>query len=336
MPYSLTEGSVRVFLSVSKGNVGSRRTIGFRSGCGNFSGLKVNMPDEKLFVDSVLARRLELAEAEGGASCGFALARERPDSGAAVETIAGGRAVFTGIGSPLSQATGVGLDGLVTAQEFARLEDFFFSRGVAVNVETSPHADASLFTHYAKNGYGATEFTSVLVRRVEVSGSDDFVGEGRQSGDWRSRENLGSDSAGVVIEEVPAAQKDLWVRTVCTGFAEHYAVTDELMEVMGLFGSTSGSSLFLAKVDGAVAGGGALFVRDGIAGLFGASTLMEFRRRGVQRELIRVRTDTARRAGCEIALTFARPGSVSERNLLRNGFAVAYTRTKYTRELQAK
>jgi hypothetical protein len=79
-----------------------------------------------------------------------------------------------------------------------------------------------------------------------------------------------------------------------------------------------------------------MFVRDGIAGLFGASTLMEFRRRGVQRELIRVRMDTARRAGCEIALTFARPGSVSERNLLRDGFAVAYTRTKYTRELQAK
>ena len=273
---------------------------------------------EPLFVDGELARRMELAEAEGGASCGYALARARPESGACVETIAGGRAVFTGIGSPMTQATGVGLVGPVSAEEFSRLEEFFFSRGAALNVETSPHADATLFAHYAKNGYCATEFTSVLVRRV---------------GGHPSEEITDSASSGVVIEPVDSSQQDLWVRTVCAGFAEHYAVTPELLGVMGLFGGTTGATLYLATVDGTIAGGGALFVRDGIAGLFGASTLMEFRRRGVQRELIRVRMDAAHRAGCEIALTFARPGSISERNILRNGFAVAYTRTKFTSEL---
>jgi len=276
---------------------------------------------EPLFVDSVLARRFELAEAEGGASCGFALGREKPETGACVETIAGGRAVFTGLGSPITQATGVGLDGAVTAEEFSRLENFFFSRGADVNVETSPYADPSLFSHYAKNGYCATEFTSVLVRRVEEHAVD-LINPG--------------DPAGVAIEGVGPAQLDLWVKTVCRGFSEHHAVTPELMGIMGLFGGSSGATLYLAKVDGVVAGGGALFVRDGIGGLFGASTLVEFRRRGVQRELIRVRMEAARRAGCEIALTFARPGSVSERNIMRNGFAVAYTRTKFTRELGAR
>ena len=146
---------------------------------------QVRTAREPLFVDTVLARRLELAEAEGGASCGFSLAREKPESGAAVETIAGGRAVFTGIGSPITQATGIGLNRPVTPDEFARLENFFFSRGAAVNVETSPYADATLFAHYAKNGYCAMEFTSVLVRRVE---KDERVGGKRQSGDWRSRD----------------------------------------------------------------------------------------------------------------------------------------------------
>lgn len=275
---------------------------------------------EPLFVDSVLARRLELAEAEGGASCGFALAREKPDSGACAETIAGGRAVFTGVGSPITQATGVGLDGAVTAEDFARLENFFFSRGAPVNVETSPYADASLFSHYARNGYCATEFTSVLVRPVD---------------DHEATVNNRRDTAGVAIEVVDASELNLWVQTVCTGFAEHHPATPELLGIVGLFGGSSGATLYLAKVDGATAGGGALFVRDGIAGLFGASTLVEFRRRGVQRELIRSRLAAAREAGCEIALTFARPGSISERNIMRNGFAVAYTRTKYTRELPA-
>ncbi|HEY4838595.1 MAG TPA: GNAT family N-acetyltransferase [Candidatus Acidoferrales bacterium] len=279
------------------------------------------MRTENLFVDSTLARRLEMAEAEGGASCGFALAREKLESGACVETIAGGRAVFTGVGSPITQATGIGLDGAVTAEEFSRLENFFFRRGADVNVETSPYADASLFLHYAKNNYCATEFTSVLVRRV--------------GGPLQSI-NSGNGSKGVEIERAEETQLDLWVRTVCTGFAEHHAVTPELLEVMRLFGGASGATLYLARVDGNVAGGGALFVRDGIAGLFGASTLVEFRRRGVQRELIRVRMEAAQKAGCEIALTFARPGSISERNILRNGFAVAYTRMKFTREVPAK
>jgi hypothetical protein len=113
-------------------------------------------------------------------------------------------------------------------------------------------------------------------------------------------------------------------------------VTPELLDVMRLFGGASGATLYLAKVYASVAGGGALFVRDGIAGIFGASTLVEFRRRGVQRELIRLRMEAARKARCEIALTFARPGSISGRNILRNGFAVAYTRTKFTRELLKK
>ena len=39
---------------------------------------EVGTAREPLFVDAALARRLELAEAEGGASCGVALARERP------------------------------------------------------------------------------------------------------------------------------------------------------------------------------------------------------------------------------------------------------------------
>jgi GNAT superfamily N-acetyltransferase len=287
------------------------------------------MRTEPLFVDIVLARRLELAEAEGGAACGFALAREKPDSGACVETIAGGRAVFTGVGSPITQATGIGLDREVTAEEFSRLENFFFGRGADVNVETSPYADASLFLHYAKNGYRATEFTSVLVRRV---------GEPPQSINSGNGTIVGTrvGTAGVMIEKAVESQLDLWVKTVCAGFAEHHAVTTELLEVMRLFGGASGATLYLAKVDGNVAGGGALFVRDGIAGLFGASTLVEFRRRGVQRELIRARMEAARKAGCEIALTFARPGSISERNILRNGFSVAYTRTKFTRELPAK
>ena len=269
--------------------------------------------DDVLFVDAALSRRLELAEAETGAECALTMMRVNPGAGAAVETIAGGRAVFTGMGSPLTQATGVGVDGEVTAEEFARLEDFYFSRGAAVNVETSPFAHQSLFEHYGKFGYGATEHSSVLVRDLK-------------------EDEPRAKSERVRIEIVESAQDDLWVRTVAAGFAEHFPVTEELLAVMGLFAAGPNSKKYLAFVDGKVAGGGALSMRGGVGGIFGATTLPEFRRRGVQRELIRVRLEAARDAGCDIALTFTQVGSGSQRNLMKNGFRVAYTRTKYTKE----
>ena len=139
---------------------------------------------------------------------------------------------------------------------------------------------------------------------------------------------------GLNITEVASRQDDLWVRTVCQGFAEHFPVTDELLEIMGMFSSTPGARKYLAWVDDKVAGGAALSVRNGIAGFFGASTLPEFRRRGIQRELIRGRMVDAANAGCDIALSFALVGSSSERNIIRNGFRVAYTRTKFMRELK--
>ena len=113
-------------------------------------------------------------------------------------------------------------------------------------------------------------------------------------------------------------------------------MTDELLAVMELFAAGPNATKYLALVDDKVAGGGALSMREGVAGIFGASTLPEFRRRGVQRELIRVRLDAARAAGCDFALTFTQVGSGSQRNLMRNGFRVANTRTKYTKEFRAR
>ena len=49
-----------------------------------------------IFCDLQLARRLEFAEASAGVGATLALARQRPDSGACVEQIAGGRAMFSG------------------------------------------------------------------------------------------------------------------------------------------------------------------------------------------------------------------------------------------------
>ena len=63
--------------------------------------------------------------------------------------------------------------------------------------------------------------------------------------------------------------------------------------------------------------------------LAGASTVPEGRRNGAQLALLDTRLHTAASQGCNLAMMVAAPGSASQRNAERNGFRVAYTRTKW-------
>jgi GNAT superfamily N-acetyltransferase len=267
-----------------------------------------------------LARRIELAEAQAAVGGAETLRRLRPESGAAVEQIAGGFAVYCGANSPITQAVGMGLDGVVSEEELDRLEEFYRSRGEPVRVEACPLADHSFIELFGKRGYRVMEFTNVMALPLDAaSGTQGWSGP----------------PDGMSIEKVGREQIDLWTLTVSQGFAEHFPVTQELLEVMKLFALGANVECYLARVDGKVAGGGTLATRDGVAGLFGASTLPAFRGRGVQTALLLGRLARAAAAGCDLAVSLALPGSTSQRNIVRQGFSVLYTRVKFEKGIES-
>jgi acetyltransferase (GNAT) family protein len=269
-----------------------------------------------MLLDLALARRIELAEAQAAVDCAEALKRLRPESGAAVEAVAGGFAVYCGPNSPVTQALALGLDGSVSDEEFDRLEEFYRSRKEPVRVEACPLADHSLIEQFGHRGYRVTEFTNVMARPLGSSNSSDSRPE---------------PPAGVIIEKMVKEHIDLWTLTVSQGFSENFPVTQEILEVMRAFAMGPNVECYLARVDGAVGGGGTLTMHDGVAGLFGASTLPAFRKRGVQTALLHMRLARAVAAGCELAACLAQPGSVSQRNVMRQDFSVLYTRVKFER-----
>jgi|tagenome__1003787_1003787.scaffolds.fasta_scaffold20972805_2 hypothetical protein len=273
-----------------------------------------------LMLDRALSRRIELAEAHAGAAAAEALARFRPATGVAVAQIAGGFAVYCGANSPVTQAVGLGLDGPISEEEVDTLEQFYASRKEPVRVETSPLADPSLIEQFGKRHYRVTEFTNVMARSLS-EGNDDGAPD-RTTGE-------------VSVERIPREHINLWNLTVAQGFAEHVPVTHEILDVMRAFGSAPQVECYLARINGAVAGGGTLILRDGIAGLFGASTLPAYRNRGVQEALLAARVARAANAGCDLLVCLAQPGSTSQRNVVRQGFSVLYTRVKFERELMA-
>jgi hypothetical protein len=262
-----------------------------------------------------LSRRLEFAEAQVAVEGANTMMASNPESSVAVERVAGGYAVYCGANSPITQAVGLGLNGPVSAEEIDRLEEFYFSRNEPVRAETSPLADASLFALYRERGYGVTEFSNVMVRPIDSAER------------WQ-------EPAGIEIWKASRQEMELWTLTVAQGFAENYPVTEEIIRIMKVFGLSRGMECYLASIDGKVAGGATLSLRGKIAGLFGASTLPDFRKRGVQTALLRARLRRAAEVRCEIAMSLAQPGSHSQRNISRLGFRTLYTRVKFEREVK--
>jgi GNAT superfamily N-acetyltransferase len=268
-----------------------------------------------LLLSLDLARELEFAEAEVAVCGAETMQQLTPEVGTAVLQIAGGYAVYCGANSPVTQAVGLGLNGPVSAEEFDQLEEFYFSRNEPVRAETCPLADASLFALYRERGYGVTEFSNVMVRPIDSAQR------------WPERD-------GVEIWKAGRQEMDLWTLTVAQGFSENYPVTEEIIKIMKVFGLSQGMECYLASIGGKVAGGATLSLRGKIAGLFGASTLPEFRKHGVQTALLRARLQRAAEAGCEIAMSLAQPGSHSQRNITKLDFRTLYTRVKFERDVK--
>ncbi len=271
----------------------------------------------QLLLTLELARRIENAEARAAIETAELLDREREGTSAAVEHIAGGSAIYCGPDSPVTQAVGLGLNGPVTDADMDRLENFYQTRSETVRVETCPLADNSLIEQFRKRGYHVTEFSNVFAASLDDVTPLIFSAEMPE---------------GAIIEKVSADQLDLWTLTVAEGFAEHFPVTKEMLNVMKRFAQGPHTECYLALVNGKPAAGGTLAMRGGVAGLFGASTLPAFRGQGLQTALLQYRLKRAHDAGCDLAVSLARPGSASERNIARHGLQTLYTRVKFERD----
>jgi len=147
-------------------------------------------------------------------------------------------------------------------------------------------------------------------------------------------------SAGVSVSPSPEGELREWLDVVVTGFASpdaqgvasHESFPREALEgVMGDLAAADGFARYLARRNGAVAGGASLRLFEGVAQLCGAATLPEHRRQGVQSALLAARLEIAGRSGCDVAVVTTQPGSKSQENVQRQGFELLYTRAVLVR-----
>jgi GNAT superfamily N-acetyltransferase len=270
-----------------------------------------------MFCDTALAARIERAEAELIAAWNGATRSRLKEAAGFAIPIGGGVASYAEPDSPINKVAGLGFAG---TPDLAGVEDAYAERGAPIQAEVASLADRGVLDLLADRGYRLVSFENVLGRplgdavepvappgvEVRPSGDDEFD-------DWTR----------VVVDASLHPDEE--------GAPAHEEFPREILEnaerdTVGLV------RRYLARLDGVPAGGGSIRVTDRIAQFTGAATAPPFRRRGVQNALLAARLADATAAGCEIAVITVQPGSTSQHNAQRRGFALLYTRAILVKE----
>ena len=277
------------------------------------------MDETPFFCGTGLAKRIEAAEAQLIVAA-TEVAQARGAWGL-VLPLAGGFACATEIGSPMNKVVGLGFGGPVESTALDEVEQTLAGFGVAAQVELSNLADPAAAALFTGRGYRLVGFENVLgcplPRTLPARAVD-----------------------GVEICPVGAGNLDPWIDAVVDGFAHpddvgvptHEDFPRDVVEKAMRDFANAGAVAYLARFDGAVAGGGSMRITDGVAQLTGAATVPAHRRRGVQTGLLTTRLRDAAAAGCDVAVVTTAPGSTSQKNAQNRGFHLLYTRAVLVKE----
>lgn len=261
-----------------------------------------------VFADQALARRLEQTEGRGNAGFVEVQSRQDPASGATWIEVGGTLAMFSGVGSPLTQTFGLGVTTPPTDADFDALESFFTTRGATVCHEVSPLAGVEVFAKLVQRGYQPIELSSVMFQAVGPSAAI-------------------AVNPRITVRQLARDEAGLYASVSARGWSES-AEVQAFIEGFARV-SVDYATCIVAEIDGQAIATAALFIWDGVGLLAGASTVPEGRRQGAQLALLDWRLRHLASRGCDLAMMCAAPGSASQRNAERNGFRIAYTRTKW-------
>jgi hypothetical protein len=138
--------------------------------------------------------------------------------------------------------------------------------------------------------------------------------------------NIPSNPA-LTVRQAASGEAKLYGRIAAQGWSEQPEVMPYIESFAQL--SLACASCFFAEHGGEPIATAALYMHEGTALLAGASTVPSGRRQGAQNALLNTRLHTAASNNCDLAMMVAAPGSSSQRNAERQGFRIAYTRTKW-------
>lgn len=224
------------------------------------------------------------------------------------EKIDSGYMVYAGSDSPLSQCIGTGFGSENRISIIDKLEEFYFSKKCDVNLELNIAADNELRKLLIKRGYKKMEQTNVLIKSFT---------------DKNIFKNFCSN-----VKVTDNSNIGQVVKIITKGFTEGIE-NEKLQNLFHRYYEIDNIKCFHYKLDDKIVGGGFVSLSENFVVLRGASTLVDFRRRGIQTELIKARINYGLQTNRNSAIVVVLENSPSEKNYFKNGFVKFSERSKY-------
>jgi hypothetical protein len=266
-----------------------------------------------LYSNKSLSQKLERTEARANAE--FVLSRLKmiPDSNVEWIDVNGTYAMFDGVESPLTQTFGLGLFNELAESDLEIIEHFYNRFSVPVFHEVSPMADPAHIQILTKKGYQPIEMTSILYKRLSKEDAVKTIMDSK-----------------ITARKSQEGEENIWASISAEGWStEMPDFRDFMFQFSQISASCLGASSFFANLNDKPISTGLVYIYDDVALLAGDSTITDGRNKGGQNALIDARLSYAADQGCTIAMIVASPGSQSQKNAEKNGFRIAYTRTKW-------
>ena len=259
-------------------------------------------------IDRDIVCRAERAAASIALAQAAALVANDPAHPAEAEAFDDGALVAFGPGRYVNRAMAVGLGGTSANTVVATLTDFYASRGLSPSLELSPWAPSELVELLGAAGFRVQWFRNVYVR------------------DLVDLPPIGATSIELVDVHTSSTRKHIISGEEAEG-TEARRISDEYCDAAA---RVTGSTDYVALVDGSPVACASLTVVNGVAQLGGANTLEAHRGQGLQSALLTHRLHAAAAAQCTLATATALPDGQSARNLERFGFTALYTQVVLT------
>ncbi|MBE4909277.1 GNAT family N-acetyltransferase [Bacillus luteolus] len=189
--------------------------------------------------------------------------------------------------------------------------NFYKEKDIPVRFELPPaQVSKELLSYLSKKGFLQTDFHSSL-----YSALDTECEEGDEL---------------IHVRELDKSEYDLFGELYIQGFQMPSFLKSAIAENNEVLYNIDGWKFYLATFEKESAGIGVLFHKDGIATLAAATTVPEYRNKGVQTALLKGRINQAIRQNCNLVVGQARYGSISQNNMERVGLKIAYTKAIWT------
>jgi GNAT superfamily N-acetyltransferase len=269
-----------------------------------------------MFADSAFAARVDRAEARMCAHIAGVVGKARPDARPSVLPISGGLAVYLSPASPVNKVIGLGFDQDLDLEALGEVERQWADRGEPVRVEMSVLTDPAVGATLSERGYRLHGFENVL--GIALDGEMPMVPDND-----------------VAVTLAADAEFDTWIDIAVESFSNldgtgnvppDILAREHLKAVLQEMNGVPGFIRYLARLDGEPVGEAAMRIDGDLAQLAGAGTVPRARGRGVQKALLHRRLADARAARCTLAVVTTAPGTRSQGNVMRRGFALLYTR----------